>query len=134
MIERRREVGQGRGDDPRCLADAERIPTLPFADKMRGADAPVVEAAVDREGEVVVDPVFLEEVRDGVVEVREHTPAGEVQDGEVLRVCVVVAEEDSEREPAEEVGDRLPLPLERAEEFGDPVRAGTTRVARGIWL
>jgi hypothetical protein len=36
---------------------------------MRGADTAVVEAAVDGEGEVAVDPSFLEEVRDGVVDV-----------------------------------------------------------------
>ena len=60
---------------------------------MCGADAPVVEAAVDGEREVVVDPALLEEIRDGVVDVCEHAAAGKVQDAEVLCVGVVVAEE-----------------------------------------
>ena len=51
-----------------------------------------------------------------------------MEDGEVLGVGVVVAEKDREGEPAQEVSDRLPLPLERAEEFGDPVGARTTGV------
>ena len=46
-VERLREVGQSRGDDPLCFASTERIPPLGFADKVRGADAPVVETAVD---------------------------------------------------------------------------------------
>jgi post-segregation antitoxin (ccd killing protein) len=58
---------------------------------MRGADAPVVKTAVDSDGKVVVDPAFLEEARDGVVDVSEHTAAGQVQDGEILRVGIVVA-------------------------------------------
>ncbi len=130
MIERRREVSQGRSDDPLCLAGAESIPPLPFADKVCGADAPMVEAAVDGEGEAVVDPAILEQVRDCVVDVREDTAAGKVQDGEILRMGVVVAEEHCEREPAQEVGNRPLMPLERAEELGDPVRARATGVTR----
>jgi hypothetical protein len=52
-IERCCEVGQGRCDDSLCLIGAERIPPAGFADKVRCADAPVVEAAVDSEGKVV---------------------------------------------------------------------------------
>jgi hypothetical protein len=48
------EVGQGRCDDSLCRIGAERIPPFGFADKVRCADAPVVEAAVESEGQVVV--------------------------------------------------------------------------------
>lgn len=54
MVQRCGEVGQGRGDDPLCLADGEHIPPFGFADKMRGADATVVEAAVEGERKVIV--------------------------------------------------------------------------------
>src|SRR3984893_4587163 len=60
VIERCCEVSQGRRDNPLCLAGAERIPPLGFADMMPGADAPVVEAAVNGESKVVIDPVLLE--------------------------------------------------------------------------
>ena len=53
------KVGQGRGDDLLRFASAERVPVLGFADEVRGADPPVVEAAVDGEREVVVDPAVL---------------------------------------------------------------------------
>jgi hypothetical protein len=112
MIERCCEVSQGRGDDPLCLACAERIPSLGFADKMPGANAAVVEAAVNGEGKVIFDPVSLEKVRDGVVDVCEHAAAGKVQDADVLRVGVVVTKEHGEREPAEEVSNRVPLSLQ----------------------
>ena len=105
------EVGQGGGDDLLRFAGAERIPVFGFADEVRGADAPVVEAPVDGEREVVVDPVVLEEVRDGVVDIGEHAAAGKVQDGQVLRMRVVVAQEHGEREPVQEVGHRPPFPL-----------------------
>ena len=95
MIERCCEVSQGRGDDPLCLACAERIPSLGFADKMPGANAAVVEAAVNGEGKVIVDPVSLEKVRDGVVDVCEHAAAGKVQNADVLRVGVVVTRTSS---------------------------------------
>jgi hypothetical protein len=36
MIERCCEVGQGRSDDLLCLAGAERVPPLRFADEMGG--------------------------------------------------------------------------------------------------
>jgi hypothetical protein len=91
VVEGRCEVSQGGGDDPLCLASAECVPPLRFADEVRGADAPVVEAAVDTDGEVVVDPAFLEEVRNGVLDVSEDATAGQVQDGEIFRVGVVVA-------------------------------------------
>lgn len=68
-VERLREVGQGRGDDPLCFTGAERVPPPSFADEVRGADAPVVEAAINGEREVVLDPVSLEEVWDCVVDV-----------------------------------------------------------------
>jgi hypothetical protein len=111
MIECLREAGQGRSDNLFCFTGPEGVPLLSLADEMRGADMPVVEAAVDGEREVVVDPAFLEEVRDGVVDVGEHASAGEVQDGEVLGMGVVVAEKCGEREPAQEVGDRPALSL-----------------------
>ncbi|MGH3400693.1 MAG: hypothetical protein ACRDPO_39035, partial [Streptosporangiaceae bacterium] len=60
MIERCCEVRQGRRDNPLCLADAEGIPSLGFAYKMPGADAPMVEASINGEGKVVADPVLLE--------------------------------------------------------------------------
>jgi len=56
------EVGQGRGDDLLRFAGAERVPVFGFADEVSGADAPVVEAAVDGERDVVVDPAVLEEL------------------------------------------------------------------------
>jgi hypothetical protein len=132
MIECLREVGKGRGDNLFCFADPESVPLLSLADEMRGADTPVVEAAVDGEREVVVDLVFLEEVRDAVVDVGEHAAAGKVQDGEVLGMGVVVAEERGEREPAQEIGDRPALSLKRAEELGDPVCARAAGVTRRI--
>ena len=49
-----------------------------------------------------------------------------------LRVRIVVAEEHREREPAQEVSNRLPLPLEGAEELGDPVGARAVGVARRV--
>ncbi len=67
MVNSLGEVGQGGGDDLLRFAGAERVPVLGLADEVRGADAPVVEAAVDGEREVVVDPAVLEEVRDGAV-------------------------------------------------------------------
>jgi len=42
---------------------------LGFSDEVGGADAPVVEAAVDAEREVAVDPAFLEQVGAGIVDV-----------------------------------------------------------------
>ena len=60
---------------------------------MPGANAAVVEAAVNGEGKVIGDPVLLEEVRDGVVDVGELAAPGEVEDAEVLGVRVIVAEE-----------------------------------------
>src|SRR5208282_4710655 len=80
------EVSQGRGDDLLRFAGAERVPVFGFADEVRDADAAVVEAAVDGEREVAVDPdrAVLEEVRDGIVDVGEHAAAGKVQDGQVL--------------------------------------------------
>jgi hypothetical protein len=131
MVKGLGEVGQGRGDDLLRFAGAERIPVLGFADEVRGADAPVVEAAVDGEREVVVDPAVLEKVRDGVIDVGEHATAGQVQDGDILRVGVVVAQEHGEREPAQEVGNWPPLPLKRAEELGDPLCA--SRGILGSW-
>ena len=59
MVKGLGEVGQGRGDDLLRFASAERVPVLGFADEVRGADPPVVEAAVDAEREVVVDPAVL---------------------------------------------------------------------------
>ena len=53
-----------------------------------------------------------------------------MQDGKILRVGFVVAEEHCEREPAQEVGDRPLMPLERAEELGEPVRARAMGVTR----
>lgn len=132
MIERCIEIGQSRHDDALCRAGTEHIPPLSFADKMCSADAPMVEAAVNGQGKVVVDPALLEEIRDGVVDVCEHAAAGKVQDADVFCVGVVVAEKNSEREPAEEVGNRVPLALERAEEFRDPVSAQPTGVTRHL--
>jgi hypothetical protein len=60
---------------------------------MRGADAPVIEAAINSEGKVVIDPAVPEEVRDSVVDICEHAPARKVQDADVLRVDVVIAKQ-----------------------------------------
>lgn len=75
---------------------------------------------------------FLEEIRDGVVDVGEHAPAGQMQDGQILRVGIVVAEQHREREPAQQVSDRLPFPLEGSEELGGPVRSRAVGVARSV--
>ena len=63
---------------------------------------------------------------------QQHAAAGKVQDGQVLRMGVVIAQEHGECEPAQEVGDRPPLPLQRAEELGDPVRARAMGVTRRV--
>src|ERR1700678_3801562 len=55
------EVGQGRGDDLLCFPSSECAPAFCLADEVDGADTPVVEAAVDGEREVAVDPSLLEE-------------------------------------------------------------------------
>ena len=39
----------------------------------------MVEGAIDGEREIAVDPAFLEEIRDGIVDVRERAPAGQIQ-------------------------------------------------------
>ena len=95
---RGRPAGLLRGQEPRRSrpgsrsrsAPVRRVPSafavLGFADEVRSADAPVVEAAVDGEREVVVDPAALEEVGDRVVDVCKHAAAGTVQDGQILRM------------------------------------------------
>jgi len=83
-VECSREVGQGGGDDLLGLAGCEGVPAFGFPGEVGGADAAVLEAAVDGEDAV----------------------AGEVEDGEVLGMGVVVTEEDGEGEPAQELGDR----------------------------
>ena len=106
------EVGQGRGNDLLCFPGSKCTPAFRLADQVGGADAPVIEAAVDGEREVAVDPPFLKEVRDGVVDVGKYAAPGEVKDGEVLGMGVVITEEHGESEPAQEIGHRVPLSLE----------------------
>src|ERR1700722_41768 len=87
------EVGQSGRDDLFCFPNSERVPAFCLADQVDGADTPVIEAAVDGESEVAVDPPLLKEIRDGIVDVGELAASGKVEDAEVLGVRVIVAEE-----------------------------------------
>jgi hypothetical protein len=53
-------------DDLLCFRRFEDVPAFHLTAEVGRADAPVVEAAADREREIAVDPSVLEEVRDGV--------------------------------------------------------------------
>jgi hypothetical protein len=101
---------------------------------MPRADATVVEVAIDGERQVTVDPAFLAEIRDGVIDIRKHALAGQMQDGQILSVRIVVSEQHREREPAQQVSDRLPFSLERLKKLGEPVGTRTVRVARSVMV
>ena len=54
----------------------------------------MVEVPSDGECKIPVDAAFLEEVRYGVINLGELRSSGEMQQGDVLRVRVVVADRD----------------------------------------
>ncbi len=131
-VERFRKICQSFGDNSLGLTSSERIPPLSFANQMSRADASVVEAAIDSEREIAFDPAFLKEIRDGIVYVGERASPGQMQYGQILRVGIVIADQYRECEPAQQIRDRPPFPLEGTKNLGKPVGTRSVGAAGSI--